>query len=221
MDKLITQAHELLKGTGISYAICGGHALALFAGKKYRDNNDIDITIMDCHRHKALQFLAAKGWGLYARYVDARYIGVRSVTDRLLHLIDDPTSAEWDDCDKVSAVLPDSHAKPVLIERAGVHVFKFEEPRAAKLDYIKIVFDKPQANENAILHANGVPYLAPELVLYIKTPEFYSLHPLHKSKTELDFKTIMPLLPSESREWLLGAINAAYPCGHKWLMPLL
>ena len=219
MNKLITQAHELFNNAGINYAICGGHALAMFAGNKYRDNNDLDISILDCHRLKTLQLLQNNGWKLYARYVDTRYIGVRSVTDRLLYPINDPANADWDDCEKISAILPSGHAKPNFIERAGVYVLKFDEPKPANLDYMKIVFDKPI--ERAILHANGVPYLAPELVLYLKSPEFYSLHPLHKPKTEADFKEIMPLLSQESKDWLLDAINAAYPSGYTWLEELL
>jgi len=135
---------------------------------------------------------------------------------------------KWDDCGNISAVLPDSYTKPEFIERAGVHAFIFSEPKLTKLDYLKIVFDKRQNDnlmakgaylplEKAILYADGVPYIAPEFVLYLKASEYYSVHPLQKPKTEVDFKTTMPLLSDESKKWLTEAVNAAYPDGHGWL----
>jgi len=224
MDKIILQAYELFMDAGFNYAICGGYALEMFAGKNYREHSDFDITVFDCDRHKALQFLHDKGWKLYARYADTRYADIRSIGDRFLHLIEDPQDNKWDDTDSAVAVLPDSYATPVFIERAGVYALKFGEPKLTKLDFIKIAFDKREGDsltakgaslslDKAVLYADGVPYMAPEFVLYLKASKYYSTHPLQKPKTEADFKAISPMLSKESRKWLLDVIDAAYPDG--------
>jgi len=232
MNKIILQAYELFKSAGFDYAICGGFALEMFVGKQYREHDDFDITIFDCDRYKALQFLHDNGWGLYARYADTRFANIRSIGDRILHSIENPQGSKWEDSDNAVAILPDSYATPVYIERAGVHVLKFGEPKLTKLDFIKIAFNKQQDNnfiakdavlptEKAILYVDGVPYMAPEFVLFLKTSGFYSLHPSQKPKTEADFKAIMPLLSDESRRWLLSFIDKTYPDGYEWLEYLL
>ena len=43
MNKLVTEAHELLKNGGFEYAFCGGQALDLFLGYESRVHGDIDI----------------------------------------------------------------------------------------------------------------------------------------------------------------------------------
>jgi len=144
MDKLIAQAHELFKNAGFGYAICDGTKLDLFASK-HHDISDFGVTISTDDKPRALQFLHDNGWGLYARYVDTRYPDRRPTGNHLHHLIEDPLDTRWDDCENVSAILPDSYVKPIFLERAGVHVFKFEEPKNTTLDFIKIVFDKQQS----------------------------------------------------------------------------
>jgi len=222
MDKIILQAHELFKDAGFNYAICGGFALEMFAGKNYRGHEDFDITIFDCDKHKALQFLHDKGWKLYARYEDTRYANIRSIGDKCLHLIEDPQNNKWDDCDNAVAVLPGSYATPVFIQRAGVYALKFDEPKLTKLDFIKIVFNKRQDDsltakgtslplDKAVLYADGIPYMAPELVLYLKASEYHWAHPLQKHKTKADFKAILPMLSEGGRQWLVYAIVAEFP----------
>ncbi|MCL2855307.1 MAG: hypothetical protein FWE21_06780 [Defluviitaleaceae bacterium] len=231
MDKIILQAHELFKDAGFNYAICGGFALEMCAGKKYREHGDFDMSFFEDERQKVLQFLHSNGWKLYARYVDfadrKKYLA-----NHLLHLVEDPGDAKWDDCENFAAVLPDSYAKAHFVERAGVYTFAFDEPRLTKLDFIKVSFRKRQGEsfmaaktplhmDKAILHSNGVPYMAPEFMLYLRTPEFCSWHPLQKPKTEADFNTIIPLLSAEQKDWLKAIIKTAYPGGAPWLDGIL
>ncbi|MCL2619923.1 MAG: hypothetical protein FWD97_03175 [Defluviitaleaceae bacterium] len=231
MDKIILQANELFKDAGFDYAICGGFALDMFAGKQYREHNDFDMSFFDDERHKVLQFLHDKGWGLYARYADfadrKKYLA-----NHLLHLVEDSVDAKWDDCENFVAILPDSYATAHFVERAGVYTLAFGEQKFAKLDFIKISFRKRQGEnfmdgektlnmDKAILYAGDVPYMAPEFMLYLRTPEFCSWHPLQKSKTEADFNTIIPLLSAEQKEWLLDAIKTVYPNNAPWLGDLL
>ena len=69
--------------------------------------------------------------------------------------------------------------------------------------------------DKAILFADGVPYMAPELVLFLKSKPVYFTHEFHKEKTPKDFAEVMPHLPDESRVWLEEAFAVAYPYGHE------
>ena len=103
------------------------------------------------------------------------------------------------------------------------------------MNFIEIVLDAREGNnfvlnkdkniirsmDKAILFAEGVPYMAPELVLFLKSPQAYFIHEFHKEKTPRDFMEIMPHLPEESRVWLKKAIATANPSGHEWLAGLL
>jgi len=73
----------------------------------------------------------------------------------------------------------------------------------------------------AILYADGMPYMAPELVLFLKSHQVYSTNVFHKEKTPQDFSEVLPLLPQESRQWLTEALATAYPDGYEWLEKLL
>jgi len=75
--------------------------------------------------------------------------------------------------------------------------------------------------DKAILYRDGIPYLAPEIILLYKSGKGSMQGAYAKPRTEIDFKAIMPLLSEESRKWLLDAINVANPDGYEWLDGLL
>jgi hypothetical protein len=56
--------------------------------------------------------------------------------------------------------------------------------------------------------ADGIPYLAPEVVLLFKAG-----HP--RGKDEADFRRVLPLLDRAQRRWLLDALTVTSP-GHPW-----
>ena len=68
--------------------------------------------------------------------------------------------------------------------------------------------------DRAILHnVEGVPYLAPEIKLLMISHPAYLASEYHKGKNKIDFDSTIPLLPAESREWLINALETAYPKG--------
>jgi len=100
-----------------------------------------------------------------------------------------------------------------------------------ELEFIELEFDTRESGEyiagenpritrplkNAIHDRDGIPYLAPEIILFYKSDKYSSENAYAKPRTEADFKAIMPLLSDESKKWLTHAINTAYPNGHDWL----
>jgi hypothetical protein len=59
----------------------------------------------------------------------------------------------------------------------------------------------------------GIPFLAPELVLLFKSKNTGSTD---RSKDEVDFENIYPLLDDERRAWLRWALIATNP-SHPWI----
>jgi len=226
VDKIILQARELFEDAGFDYAVCGGFALDMFAGKQLREHGDFDLLFFEEDRQKTLQFLRERDWQLYARFMEDG----KPITNHLFYLIENPADNKWIDVHNVWAVLPNSYAKSYPIERLGEDVFAFNmtEPRLQTLDFIEICFDKRRGGnfiakeialpmERAILSKDGIPYMSPELVLFLKTPEFYTTNAYQKPKTEADFGAVMPLLSAESKMWLINAIKTTYPDGTPWL----
>lgn len=233
MDKLIYQAHDLFKNTGFDYAICGGFALDMFASKELRPHGDFDIVVFKEDKQRAVKFLINNGWLIYGRFMEEG----KTATQILFYKINDPTESTWNDCKNMWAVKSGSFAEMYKLDRlqGDVYSYKIHEPRLQGFDFIELEFDVRDDNDfvlyespkiirpldKAILNREGIPYLAPEVIMFFKSDLFSSTHPYLKPKTESDFKAIMPLLPDESREWFLEAINTAYPDGCKWLDGLI
>ncbi len=69
--------------------------------------------------------------------------------------------------------------------------------------------------EKAILStAEGIPYLAPEIKLLMISHPAYMTSSYHKQKNRIDFDSTIPFLPKESMNWLIHAMETAYPDGH-------
>ena len=60
--------------------------------------------------------------------------------------------------------------------------------------------------------SDGVPYLAPEVVLLFKAKG-------RRPKDDADFGSLVPRLGDDARRWLLDALAAVHP-GHPWLAAL-
>ena len=232
MNKLILQAHDLFKNCDFPYFICGGFALDMFAGKELRPHGDFDISVFKENKRDVVKFLQDNGWPVYARFFDPD----KPETMKDFYLIGDPNDSMLDDCLNMWAVKPGSFADMRLKEGAeGIYTYKIIEPRLQGFDFIELSFNTQANNcfvydedpsitlelDRAILYKDNVPYMAPELVLFLKSHPFYSEHEYQIPKTTFDFKAVMPLLPEKSRQWLMDALDKAWPDGYSWLEGLL
>ena len=234
MNKLISEAHNLFQNCGFEYCICGGFALEMFAHKELRSHGDFDISIFEQSKEEAVIFLQNKGWNVYARFL----VLDDASTHNVFYLIENAKDEKWEICVNMWAVKPDSWVEMVE-ESNGSGIYKPRAkknvPRMQNLDFIELEINKrtqnalilPDSNgitvelDKAILYKNGIPYLAPEIVLFLKSAPFYSTNDYQKKKGQIDFKEIIPLLPKERCKWLFDAIDIAYPQGHGWLDGLL
>jgi len=225
VNKLILEGNELFKGCGFPYYICGGFALELFLGKTMRSHSDLDISVFEENRKDVVELLLADGWSVYHR---AKY-------QTQIFAADDPLVL---DCRVIWAIKPGSplRVKPLEGEE-NLYDFEIVEPQT-EFNFIEIVVDTKdednfllgkqlggeknisRALDKAILYKDGIPYMAPEVVLFLKAHPTYLTHEFHKEKTPGDFAAIIPVLPDESREWLKGALETAYPEGNYWISEL-
>ncbi|MCL2360118.1 MAG: hypothetical protein FWC74_10285 [Candidatus Bathyarchaeota archaeon] len=229
MNKLILEANALFKNCGFPYYVCGGFALDIFAGKTMRPHSDVDISIFHENKRGVVAFLQANDWDIYKRVFEPGSLGG-------LTPIADKDDSKLDEIWVIWAIKPGSHLVPKLREgEADLYDFEILAHEQTSSTFIEIVLDHKKGNsflcgkdkkvmrelDKAILFKDDVPYMAPEVVLFLKSPQVYLTHEIHKDKTPADFKAIFPQLPDESKRWFMNALNAAYPDGYEWLKDLL
>lgn len=229
MDSMILRGNELFKDCGFPYYICGGFALELFAGKSWRAHFDLDISAFQEDKRKVVAHLMQNGWSVYKSVSEPDdYKGI---------LLEGPEDTAIDTVRTLWALRDDYLPAPTL-KTGEDRTYQFEfipGSSQTKFNFIEIVLDHKYKDEfvlnkdkgitreldKAILYADSVPYMAPELVLFLKSHKGYTTHVFHKEKTPQDFKEMMPMLPDESKKWLKEAIATAYEDGASWIVDML
>lgn len=177
-----------LAGIGAPWYVAGGWALDLFRGRRTRAHGDIEIAVPE------------------AAFPEIR--------DRFPGYVFDAVGGGriWED------------AAPEVL--AAVHQTWLREPDTG--DYLLDVFREPHDGDtwicrrdesirlpySDVIHhtRDGVPYLAPELVLLFKARHT-------RGKDQADFDATVPDLTPAQREALAGLLARAHP-GHPWLADL-
>jgi len=230
MDKIILQANNLFKTAGFDYAICGGYGLDMFANKVIREHGDFDILVFNEDKRRAAQFMLDNGWLLFGRFSEHG-----TVWQFLFYKVNDITDSFWDDCPNFWAIKPDCLPQVLQkINRIQGDVYTYQTRKwhvQDEIEFIEIGLDTRENGEyiardnprialpmdKAIMFRDGIPYLAPEVTLLYKTSKASMESAYAKPRTEADFKAVMPLLSAEQKDWLMDAVNTAYPDGYEWL----
>lgn len=228
MINLVSECNNLMKDCGFPYAICGGYALELFLNKKLRSHSDVDLSIFYDDKTKVVEFLIDNGWNVYKR-LNGSIIGN-------LRLITNPNDDELADVSCLWSIKPDCSIFTLepSPNKANVYNYEIIGHEQIDFDFIEIIFNKKESDKfvfdlsssqgkhitrelsKAILYnTDGIPYLSPEVKLFIITNPVYSESDYHGEKNRIDFNSTAPYLPNESREWLINALEMAYPDGHK------
>ncbi|WP_436536078.1 nucleotidyltransferase domain-containing protein [Actinoplanes sp. HUAS TT8] len=179
---------EHLAGTAAPWCVAAGWALDLFRGEQTREHGDIEIAI------PAVSFPDIRG--RFPGYI------FDTVSDGRI----------WEDA------TPD--------ELAATHQTWLRDPVTG--NYLLDVFREPHQGDtwicrrdetirlpyrDIIHHAeDGVPYLAPELVLLFKAKHV-------RPKDQADFDGTVPHMSSEQRATLAELLARVHP-GHRWLAGL-
>lgn len=212
LDQLLKQATDFLRHATFTWAVCGGYALDLFHGRSLRSHGDVDICTLERDRAAILSFMLQQGWCVYEfrGQGKVRPLDAASTSEQGRNLM-----CFTPDCQLVRFY-------PCEEESLLYHEFLHDD--TAPFNYIeflfnqtsdtRFVFDTSKAVERelsrAILKRDGIPYLAPELVL------------LHKAsnpdieKHTYDFLQTYPQMNHEQQSWFAQSLAAMHPADHPW-----
>ena len=232
MKNLILECNDFLKNCGFSYAICGGYALELFLGKKLRPHSDVDVSIFEDDKANIVEFILNKGWNVYEHKFD--WIDNKK-SNSYLRAILDSNDEKIPELDQLWAIKPNCSFIKFEQKSGEKNIYDYEIINSEQLNfgYIGVSFNKQSEGnfvfdsftsqgkyitrklEKAILFTDdGIPYLAPEVKLLIISHPAYLASEYHKVKNQIDFESTAPFLPEENKDWLINALETAYPDGH-------
>lgn len=214
---LVKQADAFLRAGGFAYAIGGGQAIDLFLGYESRVHGDIDVIAFWDERDRIIQFMWEHGFHVCEMLGGGR---VHHITDLARQrYVKRNLCCFRDGCPLVKAYPPDED---------GCGRFEFFHTGQTELDFIEFLFNDKSAThfiyardreiqralDKAVLDADGVPYLAPELCLLYKSTD------TEREGYQQDFELASAVLDGEQRAWLQRALERCYPHEHKWLAAL-
>lgn len=176
-----------LEGVSAPWCVAAGWAIDLFAGgPENRKHEDIEIAVPRGRFGEIRAALSEFRFDIVGYGVNRYW----PVDDRVF----EPTHQTW---------VREPH-------RAVYHLDVFREPDEAGT-WICRRAPEIQLPYSTVIHrtADGVPYLAPEIVLLFKAKAA-------REKDDKDLARAVPLMRTESRAWLLDALGRVHP-GHRWL----
>jgi len=212
-DTLIKSVAQELCGAKLDWAICGGYAISLYLDKDIRVHGDIDVCVFEKDRNLALKYMLNAGWNVY----EFRGMGkLRKLNPNTASDVGRNLMCLKEDCRLV---------KFYPCEEEGMMYYEFLHDGINKCNYIELLFNREEDGEfvfdadkgikrdigKAIMHRNGVAYLAPEIVLLYKAAQ------PDRNENGIDFKCAYPHMDDEQKAWLVQSIKKLYPEGHKWL----
>lgn len=192
---MLAQLRDLLAEADFPWAVCGGYALELFAGKPIRPHGDLDVCLPEMARAAVISYLLNRGWRIH------EYRGMGKVKPILAPEDSEEgrnLMATWGD---------DAPVQFFPCEEEGLLYHRFT-PGMSALNFIDLLFSldmQPVCRTQA-----GLPILAPEVALLYKAAQ-----PQTES-AQADFAAVYPLLNDSQRAWLQAALTARYPEGHPW-----
>jgi hypothetical protein len=230
MIKIVSESNDFLKNCNLTYAFCGGYALELFLNKTLRSHSDVDIIVFEEDKSLIIKYVSSRGWNIYehkSEWID------NEKANSYLRLVRNPYGEEVLHLSGVWAIKPDCSLIKVEPKPGGSNIFNYEilNKEQQNFDFFEIVFNKQKdgcfvvdsfssQNKNitrgmdkAILHRNGIPYLAPEIILFMISHPAYLKSDYHREKNVIDFNSTVPLLSTDSKDWLINALETAYPEG--------
>lgn len=212
-DILIKSAAQELCGAQFPWAICGGYAISLYLNKDIRVHGDIDVCVFEKDRNSALKYMLDAGWNVYEfrGMGKVRRLNSDAVSDAGRNLM-----CVKEDCKLV---------KFYPCEEEGMLYHEFLNDGISKCNYIEVLFNYEEDSKfvfdadngikresgKTIMHRNGVPYLAPEIVLLYKAAQ------PDRNENRIDFESAYPHMNDEQKAWLMQSIKKLYPEGHKWM----
>lgn len=174
----------IMRGYERPWFVAGGWALDLFLGRETRPHEDVEVAIF--RRDQEALWRHLSGWTMEKVVAGGRH----------------PWRGQW-----LPPPIHELHARrgegdlrelEVLIDEAWADTWRFRRNLAVMRPTAEIELRSPE----------GIPFLAPEIVLLYKAKE-------PRPRDEEDFRTALPTLDEPRRQWLAEALRACHP-DHAW-----
>ena len=210
---LVHQLNQFMASIKIDYAICGGHAIDLFLGKKTRSHKDLDVAVFWKDRDIIVRHMLDEGWDVYEPCGTAFLHKINAVENQKRIKIN------------IWCVKPGNPHYCFTEHEKEMYAVDFDGSEQLDLDFIEFLFNtrrdgaflysKNHAIQmrlgEAVIKDGDLPYLAPEMALLYKStmadnPDY-----------QLDFDNAFPKMNAEQRMWLENALAVMFPDGHRWL----
>jgi len=213
---------ELLKSTSLvlgslktKWCFCGGWAIDLYLAKETRPHKDLDIMIFKKDLQETIDYMKTNGWKVEAPTRQG-FLPVDS---------DNYEEFEYDNLWCMNEQYPLDYLK--VDEQSAYNFYHYEREEQKDLDFLEILLNSSengyfvyQRNPEIRLEVNkalysfeGIPYLAPEIVLLYKSKYL-------SEDNQADFELVIPKMKDSQKSWLVEALKYEYGSDHPWVMIL-
>ena len=180
-----------LTGLDAPWYISSGWALDLFLGRVTRVHHDVDVAVARSHQIALQQHLIERGWKLLTPFEKRLELWPPHMTLELpRHQVHAHRDGEFID---------------ILLTDIDHGVWRYRRNPAIM-----------RSLDRVGLHHDGLPYLAPELILLFKSK---NTSDKPRPQDQADFEGVCAQLDAERRAWLRWALLASDPA-HPWIEQL-
>lgn len=211
---LINSLVDFLDPLGVEWFVSAGWALDIHLNRVTRERCDLDISVPFSDRLKCIEFFLGAGWRIEGK-LGGGFRTLRKVSDYnddILYFWSFPEGVDF-----VSEYVDDDGNRRIAYNRDSQNA----------LDYIEVFFDiiedghfvfredprVKRRQDRAILERDGVRYLAPGVVLLLKSNRL-------SEKNLLDFDAAVDSLDRDALVWLIETLSLVHENSHTWLKQL-
>ena len=215
MFELLKSASQVMNNMNAKWCFAGGWAIDLFLGKESRGHKDLDIVVFKNEIHEVISYMKTKGW----RIETPTRQGFLPVTE------ENVSELEIDNMWCMNEAYPLDYLK--VDEQGSCNFYQYERDVQEVFDFLEVLLNSTEGGyfiyqqnpsirlemSRAIFENNGLPYLAPEIVLLYKSKYL-------SEDNQADFDLVSAKLDSEQIKWLKEALTTEYGSDHPWVQAL-
>lgn len=215
MFELLKEAGKVLENMNVKWCFCGGWALDLFMQNKTRPHKDLDIMVFKRDLKDTISYLKDQGWRVE---VPTRQ-GFMPVD------VDNYQDFDYENLWCMNENYPIDYLK--VDEQGSCTFYQYDRDIQDKVDFMEILLNIFESNmfvyrrntdirlaiDKAIYEFEGLPYLAPEIVLLYKSKYL-------SEDNQSDFDSVQVKLNTSQRMWLKNALTLEYGSDHPWVVAL-
>jgi hypothetical protein len=185
---------ETIRGLHVPWYVAGGWAIDLFVGQVTREHQDVDIVVARDDQRAVFDHFSERK--------------LLKVTPHAAGLVGQGTVEAWGG-ERLDLPLHQVFADDAAGDRIEI---LFGEIEGGLWRYRRNPSITRSVDDMWLLSDDGIPFLAPEIVLLFKAK-------LMRSWDDADFETVAFEMPNDRRTWFRDALEQSHP-GHRWIAEL-